>query len=102
MMRASHSQARDYLDWAQAAGHIKGYERIEFPTGNRTGWKIKVLPTRYDTYHKTMDNDVIVLTSREVMAFIEGVWAGAGIHPTTRAGDSVGPAARHRMRQEQG
>jgi hypothetical protein len=96
---ASPTDARNYLDFATASGYIQGFEKIEQP--GKTLWKIKTLPTRYNTYHKLMDYESIVLTTREVMAFIEGVWAAAKIHPVHRAGDSIGPAARHTQAQRE-
>ena len=97
--RASHSEADNYLGFAKAAGYIHDYERLE-NTG-RVMWKIETIPTRYNTYHKVMDSEPIVLTTREVMAFIEGVWAGAKIHPTRRAGDRIGPVGRHMQAQRE-
>lgn len=105
--RAHHSEADAYLRWAINENYIQGYERLE--NMGRVRWKIETIPTRYNTFHKVMDSEPIVLTTREVMAFIEGLWAGAKIHPTRRAGDPIGPVGRQRQaaneereRREQG
>jgi hypothetical protein len=90
---ASPTDAHNYLDFCKASGYIQGFEKVQEP--GKTLWKIQVWPTRYNTYHKLMDYETIVLTTREVMAFIEGVWAAAKIHPTTRAGDNIGPVRHH-------
>ena len=90
---ASPSDARNYLDFAKTAGYIHDFEQID-NTG-RILWKIETIPTRYNTYHALMDSEAIVLTTKEVHAFIEGVWAGAKIHPIKRAGDRLGPVRRH-------
>ena len=82
MRRASPADAEMHLSIAFSEGDIAGYERIE---GGR--WRIEVQPTRFEAYHYPDTRGVIVLTTREVMAFTEGRWAARGITPNHRAGD---------------
>lgn len=90
--RATRGEAMGYLAAAQAAGHISGFREQE------GRWLIEVPPTRYDAYQVTENpaypfvpptsetHGVIGLTHREVYAFTEGLWAGAGRNPVARAG----------------
>lgn len=81
-MRASPEQARNYLQAALSAGAITAFDHLE---GGR--WKITTTPTRLEAYRDPDAHGEIVLTTREVLAFTEGWWAGRGIHPIRRAGD---------------
>jgi hypothetical protein len=92
MARATASSAENYLGWALAAGHIFGYGRLDGERGERVRWRIEVQPTRYAAHHDPDARGVIVLTTREVMAFVEGLWAATKTQPTTRAGAPSGSA----------
>lgn len=77
------------LWWAKDEGHIYDYKKL----GNGY-FKIEVPSTHYEDYHYPDRRGVLVLKTREVFAFIEGVYAAMAIHPVRRAGDLVGPARR--------
>lgn len=93
--RASKTSALNYLDNARAHGYIFAYERLE-PSKPKepVRWRIETQPTRYAAFNDPDATGVIVLTTREVMAFIEGVWAATRTKPVTRAGASDGSAIR--------
>lgn len=80
--------------YAKNIAWIFDFEKLE--DNGRVYWRIETTPTHYDAYHDRHARGEIILTSREVLAFIEGCWAVAKINPTTRAGDRLGPAARAR------
>lgn len=80
-MRASREQARNYLHAALEEGVITAFEELE------GRWLITTTPTHREHYNDPLATGRIVLSTREVLAFTEGWWAGRGIHPTRRAGD---------------
>lgn len=88
MKRASRLDAHIYLSFASDNGHIGGFEELD---GGR--WLIKVPATRYAAYHGGEWGE-IVLRTREVLAFTEGLWCGLHINPTNRAGAGSGSAVR--------
>jgi hypothetical protein len=85
--RANRLDAHVYLTIARDAGDIGGFEEVG------TRWLIKVPATRYAAFHGA-DWGEIVLTTREVLAFAEGRWAGRRINPVNRAGAGPGSAIR--------
>jgi hypothetical protein len=87
MSRASRTDAHIHLSVALDAGDIGGFEEFG------TRWLIKVPATRYAAHHGEQWGE-IVLTTREVLAFAEGRWAGRRINPVNRAGADGGSAYR--------
>jgi hypothetical protein len=67
---------------------VGGYR--ELPGGK---WLVQVPATRYAAYHGDEWGE-IVLSTREVLAFAEGIWAGRRINPVHRAGAEGGSALR--------
>lgn len=82
-IHVSPSDVYGYLAHAKREGYINSFERIR--QGGRIYWKIEVPSVHYDDYHG-IKWAPIVLMSREVCAFMEGIWAGLGKHPVNRAG----------------
>lgn len=100
----SPNDAEIHLGTAKRMGHIFSYKRV---SGKPVKFLIETVPTRYDHYHDPEARGQIVLTTREVMAFIEGIYAATRLrperderdlltdrlvegerwHPTSRAGD---------------
>jgi hypothetical protein len=80
---ASRTSAHNYLMWAKTEGYIRDFKQIHSQKGLR--WVIDVPPTRYNAYNN-IEQGQIVLSTREVMAFMEGLWTGAKINPVSRAG----------------
>jgi hypothetical protein len=78
--RASRTDAWIHLSTARDAGDIGGYE--ELPGGK---WLVRVPATRYAAHHGQEWGEII-LSTREVLAFAEGRWAGRQINPVNRAG----------------
>jgi len=81
--KVSPSDAYSYLSLAQRDGVINKFERIRHK--GRVYFAVEVPSTHYDHYHG-IEWVELVFTSREVCAFIEGVWAAQGKHPVSRAG----------------
>lgn len=82
--RARPLVARNYLHWAKSLGYIFGFEMTHTPDGLR--WIIETAPTRLEHYRDNDARGTIVLSTREVMAFTEGLWAASGVRPVNRAG----------------
>lgn len=100
----SPNDAEIHLSTAKSMGHIFSYKRV---SGKPVKFLIETVPTRYNHYHDSEARGQIVLTTREVMAFIEGLYAATRLrpardprdyissrtvegerwHPTARAGD---------------
>jgi hypothetical protein len=78
--RATRTDAWVYLSTAKDAGDIGGYRELG---GGK--WLVQVPATRYAAFHGAKWGE-IVLSTREVLAFAEGRWAGRRINPTNRAG----------------
>lgn len=81
--RASRISARNYLNFVFTQGGISGYEELK---GGR--WLITTMPTKHEAFNGAHVGQ-IALTTREVLAFTEGYWAGKQILPNTRAGDGA-------------
>lgn len=82
--RTSTQWVESQLRVLKDSGVIHDYSELEFAIARR--WRIETIPTRYDAYHNPGQPGVIVLTSREVAAFTEGVWAAQRFNPVRRAG----------------
>lgn len=111
----SPNDAEIHLMTAKNMGHIFNWKRLSRrvqvvdgkPKSKPVQFLIETVPTRYDHYHNPEARGQIVLTTREVMAFVEGLYAGSRLrpernerdlltdrlvegerwHPTNRAGD---------------
>lgn len=92
--RATRTDAWVYLSTAKDDGDIGGYRELG---GGK--WLVQVPATRYAAFHGAKWGE-IVLSTREVLAFAEGRWAGRHINPTNRAG--AGPGSASRDYEEQG
>lgn len=89
--KASPQRAEAGLSGAKGRGWITDYRRIDIELGGgqtRIGWRIEAEPTRYEHHFDPAARGVIVLSSREVFAFLEGCFAGAHVQPNRRAGDA--------------
>jgi hypothetical protein len=99
--RANPSDIEGTLWWYKREGHIQDFEKVK--VGGSLRWKVTVQKTRYQNYHHPdAPHPTILLTSREMLAFIEGLWVGMGHEPTTRAGHSYGPSTSTVNRRLQG
>lgn len=85
MKKASPQAARWALEAARADGDVLSFERLP---GSPVRFRLEVRPTRLAHYQDSDSRGVLVLTSREVFAFVEGRWAARRIYPTRRAGDN--------------
>jgi hypothetical protein len=83
-LRATHSDAHNYLYFAKREGVIKDFRKVK--VGNKTKYAITVPATRFAIYHDPEAVGEIVLGPREILAFTEGWWAAKGMNPTNRAG----------------
>lgn len=110
----SPNDAELHLSTVQRMGHIYSFKRVRRRVVESGGkavaqpvkFAIETVPTRYDHYHDPEARGTIILTTREVMAFIEGIYAATRLvpasgdrspvdslvegerwHPTSRAGD---------------
>ena len=72
------------LQFLKSSGLIGDFERVDTPS--RVRWRIEVRPTRLQAFRNEGSFGVIVLSTREVAAFVEGVWVGQGVYPVHRAG----------------
>jgi hypothetical protein len=80
MRRASPELAGATLRRLKREGHIFDYRR------DGIKWVIEVPATHHDVYFYPEARGTIVLTTREVFAFTEGVWAAIKHNPISRAG----------------
>lgn len=81
--RATPQNAAMYLDELEREGYIGGYEQID--RQGAVAWKVQVPGTRRQRHYGVMWDD-IVLSTREVYAFVEGAWAGRRAVRNTRVG----------------
>jgi hypothetical protein len=81
--RASRTDAEMLLAAARDDGDVFAYDW----NAELGRWFVEVQPTRYDAYHHEDARGVLALTTREVLAFIEGRWAARRVQPVHRAGD---------------
>lgn len=89
MIKSSPQEAYNMLSGAQTRDWIKSFEKLR--TSNGVRFKIMVMPTRYDAYHyPDHPGDEIILTSKEVFAFIEGCHCAAKENPVYRPGTNPG------------
>jgi hypothetical protein len=91
-MGISPNMAHNSLSHAKSEGIISDFIRSDQP--GRVFWVIDVPGTHYAEHFESGSKGQIVLTTREVMAFIEGTWAALKINPVNRAGAESGSAVR--------